>query len=125
MRRLSPRYAKANRRAFGASAAAGSGVETVPTAFVFVDVTGAVTNTVTTSNTITVSGLGAGISVPANITGAGTYSKNAGGYTAAAGTAVNGDQFSVRITSSTQGATTVSTMLLIGGAGDTFSVTTA
>ena len=40
---------------------------------------------------------------------------NGGGYTANPGTAVNGDQFTVRLTSSASGATKVVTMLFIGG----------
>lgn len=125
IRRLSARYSKANRRSVNAGPVAAGGVITVPTAFVFTDITGAATSTLFTSNTITVIGLDAGISVPALITGPGQYSKNAGAYTAAAGTAVNGDTFSVQVTSSGSAATTVSAQLYIGGRSDTYSVTTA
>ena len=123
-RRAGGRSSRAGRRSISVGATSG-GVETVPTGFSFTDVTGAVIDTVTTSNTITIIGLGAGIVVPVTITAGGTYSKNAGAYTAAEGTAVNGDTFAVRITSSHDAATTVSTQLYVGGRGDTFSVTTA
>lgn len=125
MKRLSPRFSKANRRTPMMTATVSGGVETSPTQFTFTDVTGSAIDTVNTSNTITIVGLGAGIVVPVNITAGGTYSKNAGGYTASDGTAVNGDQFSVRVTSSHNAATTVSAQLYVGGRGDTYSVTTA
>jgi hypothetical protein len=90
--------------------------------FTFTDITGATPNTPYTSNTITVSGLGAGT---ANVSIAGgTYSKNGGTYTSADGTAVDGDTFSVRQTSSVNSdGTTTNTSLSISGTNDTYSVT--
>ncbi len=122
---LARRSGRRGRRSGGTLSVTSGGVETVPVAFIFTDATGAAIDTVTTSNTITITGLGAGIVVPVSITAGGTYSKNAGAYTAADGSAVNGDTFTVRITSSHDAATTVSAQLYVGGRGDTFSVTTA
>lgn len=96
----------------------------IPNTFTFVDVTGATVSTVYTSNTATIAGLGSGVSTPVNVSG-GTYSKNGGAYTSAAGTAVNGDTFSVRQTSSAIGGTQTDVTLTIGGVSDTYSVTTA
>lgn len=95
----------------------------IPTAFSFTDITDATLSTEYTSNTITVAGLGSGVSVPVSITG-GTYSKNGAGYTSSAGTAVNGDQFSVRHTSSGSNSTATDTALTIGGGSDTYTTTT-
>lgn len=92
-------------------------------AFTFTDVTGVPVSTDEISNLITVSGLDVGVSVSVSVTG-GQYSKNGGTYTSAAGTAVNGDTFRVKQTSSASNATTTNTVLTIGGVSDTYSVTT-
>ncbi len=93
-------------------------------AFVFTDVTGATQSTVYTSNTITVAGIdGTGITNPVTITG-GEYSKNGGAYTSAATTAVNGDTFAVRQTSSASFSTAGNVVLTIGTTSDTYTVTT-
>lgn len=97
--------------------------DTTPDAFAFTDVSGATVSTQYTSNTITVAGLGAGVSVPVTITG-GTYSKNGAAYTSADGTAQNGDTFAVRLTSSASGATSANASLTIGTVSDTYTVTT-
>jgi hypothetical protein len=95
--------------------------DTIPNTFLFADVTGTSASSVYTSNTITVSGITA--ASPISITG-GTYSKNGGAYTSTAGTVVNGDTVSVRVTSGASGSTTSAT-LDIGGVSDTYSVTIA
>jgi len=94
-----------------------------PTAFSFNDITGASLSTTYTSNTITVAGLDYGDSATVSVSG-GTYSKNGGGYTSSNGTAVNGDTFSVRQTSSGSFSTTTNCTLTIGTENDTYSVTT-
>lgn len=94
-----------------------------PDPFAFTNVTGAALNQQRTSNTITVSGLGSGISVDVTVTGA-QYSKNGGGYTSAAGTAQNGDTFALRRNSSGAYSTTVSGTLTIGDQSDTWTVRT-
>lgn len=95
--------------------------DTTPTAFSFTDVTGATKSTVYTSETITVAGINSTAVV--SITG-GTYSKNGAAYTSDAGTAVLGDAFAVRATSSALRSTAVNVALTIGGVSDTYSVTT-
>lgn len=106
------------------STSAPPAVDETPDAFTFIDVTNVVTSSEQTSNQITVSGIGSGVSVPISITG-GTYSKNEGAYTSAAGTAINGDTFRVRHTASSASSTAVNTVLTIGGISDTFTSTTA
>jgi hypothetical protein len=96
--------------------------DVTPNAFTFTDVSSATPSTQYTSNTITVAGI-TGVAV-VSITG-GTYSKNGGGYTSAAGTAVNGDTFAVRHTSSASASTATNTVLTIGGVSDTYTTTTA
>lgn len=98
-------------------------VDEQPDAFAFTDQTGATTSTDYTSNTITIAGLGSGVSVPVTITG-GTYSKNAGGFTSSAGTAVNGDTFAVKGTASASAATSVNVVLTVGETSDTYTITT-
>jgi hypothetical protein len=97
-------------------------IDVLPDPYHFNDVTGATLNTQYTSNTITVTGINGTAAV--TVTG-GTYSKNGGAYTSSAGTAVNGDQFSVRRNSSTDPDTTVDVVLNIGTTSDTFSISTA
>jgi hypothetical protein len=99
--------------------------DTTPAAFTFTDVLNSTLSTVYTSNTITVSGIDAGYSVPVSYTGFGAgYSKNGGTYTTSAGTAVLGDTFSVRLTSNVGGGVAHTGTLTIGGVSDTYSVTT-
>jgi hypothetical protein len=95
--------------------------DTTPNPFTFTDVTNVARSTTQTSNTITISGINASTSV--SVTG-GTYSKNGGGYTSSAGTALNGDTFSVRHTSSASYSTSVNTTLVVGGVSDIFTSTT-
>lgn len=96
--------------------------DTTPSAFTFVDVSGASQNTVYTSNAITV----LGINSPANIsiTG-GTYSIDGGAFTSSSGTVSLNQTVSVRVTSSASLNTAVSATLTIGGVSDTYTVTTA
>jgi hypothetical protein len=94
-----------------------------PDAFDFTDVTSVAQSAQQTSNTITVAGLGDGVGVAVTITG-GTYSKNGAAYTSDAGTAVNGDTFAVRHTSSASYSTAVNTVLTIGTGSSTFTSTT-
>jgi hypothetical protein len=95
--------------------------DTTPDAFSFTDATGAELSTVTTSNTITISGIDA--ASPVSISGNGTFSIAGGGYTTS-GNITNGQSINVRLTSSSSFSTAVSTVLTIGGVTDTFSVTT-
>lgn len=95
-----------------------------PDPFVFTDVVDADLSTVYTSNMITISGLTPTYSVPVTMSAGGTYSKNGGGYTSSAGTAQNGDTFTVRQTSSASYITAVNATLTVGGVSDTYTVTT-
>lgn len=96
--------------------------DTTPTAFSFTDVTDAATSTVYESNTITV----AGMDGPADVTiTGGEYSKNGGAWASSATTAVVGDTFKVRGTSSSSASTAVNVALTIGGVSDTYTITTA
>lgn len=97
--------------------------DTTPDAFTFTDVTGASLSTTQTSNLITISGLGSGVSTSVSVSG-GTYSKNGGAYTSSAGTASNGDTFRVQHTSSGSYNTAVNTTLTVGGVSDTYTSTT-
>jgi len=101
------------------TAAAG---DTTPDAYSFMDQTDVPLSTVVESNTITVSGIDA----PANlsVSAGGEYSKNGGAWASANTTVVNGDTIKVRRTSSATAGTTANVVVLIGGVGDTFSVTT-
>lgn len=96
-------------------------LDSVPSSFVFTDVTGATTSTVYTSNTVTISGMNSAATI--RITG-GTYSKNGGGYVSAQGTINNGDNVSVRVASSSSSSTAVNATVTIGGVSDTYTVTT-
>lgn len=95
--------------------------DVTPDAFSFTDVNNVSTSTTQTSNQITISGINDTVSV--SITG-GTYSKNSGAYTSSAGTAINGDTFTVRHTSSASFNTAVNTTLTVGGVSDTYTSTT-
>lgn len=95
----------------------------IPNAFTFTDITGGTLSTAYTSNTVTIAGLGVGVTVPVTVTG-GTYSKNSGAYTSAAGTAANGDTFSLQLTSSPSYFTAANATLTVGAGSDTYTVTT-
>ena len=97
-------------------------VDTTPDPYSLLDQTGIALNTLTTSNTVTVTGIEAPAAV--SITG-GEYEINGGGaWTVAPGTVVNGNSIRVRQTSSSSPTTMTDTVLTIGGVSDTFSVTT-
>ena len=97
------------------------GTDEIPDAFTFTDQTNVPLSTIVESNTITVTGTDAVSFV--TITG-GEYSKNAGAYTSANGSAIVGDTFKVRHTSSGSNSATTNTTLTIEGESDTFSSTT-
>ena len=97
--------------------------DTTPNQFSFTDVTDVAVSTTQTSNTITLSGMDSGATASVSVTG-GTYSKNSGAYTSSAGTAQDGDTFSVRHTSSASNSTSVNTTLTVDTISDTFTSTT-
>lgn len=102
-------------------AAAGGASDTTPDPFTFNDQTDVALSTLTTSNTVTITGIDA--STPISITG-GEYSVNGGAYTSASGNVVVNDTVTVRQTSSASYSTQTDTVLDVGGVTDTFSVTT-
>lgn len=97
-------------------------VDTTPDAFTITAQTGVARSTVVTSSPITVSGINAATAI--SITGAGgTYSINGGSYTSVEGTVINGDKISIRVTSSSEYNSAVSTTLFIGSITGSFNVT--
>lgn len=88
----------------------------------FTNVVPSTPSTQYTSNTLTVVGLTAGLSVPVTLTGSGTYSKNGGAYTSANGTAQNGDTFTLQTTSGPGATDVVNLTLGIGVGVDTWTV---
>ena len=102
-------------------------VDTSPNGFTFTDVANVSRNSINTSNTITISGMGTGDTATVSLSGtAGSkqYSKNGGSYTSSSGTAQNGDTFAVRGTASGSYSTTVTVILTVGSTADTYSITT-
>ena len=98
-----------------------SSFDTEPNQFTFTDVSNVSTSTTQTSNQITISGIDTTVNV--YVTN-GTYSKNGGSYTSSSGTAVNGDTFRVRHTSSAQNSQPTNTTLAVGDTSDIFTSTT-
>lgn len=94
---------------------------TNPDPFSFADQTGAPLSTVTTSAPVTITGIN--VPSPISIVG-GTYSINGGAYTAASGTVTAGQTVAVRLTSSASYSSLSSAALNVGGATDSFDVTT-
>lgn len=101
--------------------------DTTPDAFTFTDVTTANLNTAIESNTITVTGVTAGVDIAISVSG-GEYAVDTGsgfgGYTSAATSVQLNHQVKLRQTSSASNATTTDCTLTIGGVSDTWSVTT-
>lgn len=90
-----------------------------PDAFAFTDQSGVEANTLTTSDTLAITGLLRDTVI--TITG-GEYSINSNGFTSARGVILNNDTVQVRTTSGDFNST-VDTTLTIGSVSDTFSVT--
>lgn len=99
-----------------------STADTTPNAFTFTAVTGATTNTLYTSNTVTISGIDA--ASPISVAD-GEYRIGAGAWVTDPGTITNNQTVTVRRTSSLVGSSTNSVILTIGGIQGTYSVTTA
>jgi hypothetical protein len=95
--------------------------DTTPDPFSFTEVFGVATNATITSETITIGGIDA--ASPISVTG-GTYDVG-GGYTASAGTVVNGTSVTVRLTSAATGSTRSCATLTVGGVSAPFCGTTA
>lgn len=95
-----------------------------PAAFSFTDVTNQAVNTVITSNTLTVTGIG-GNPTPVSVTGSGSpqISINGGAWVTS-GTILTGQTLRVRLTSAGTSSTARSATVTVGNTSDTWSVTT-
>jgi uncharacterized delta-60 repeat protein len=87
----------------------------VPAAVTFNAATGVPPNTLQTSNRITITGLGAGLSVPVRVSGGEFALNGSAAFRSSYAFVSNGDQITVRHTSASAPSTTVSTALLVGG----------
>jgi len=85
-----------------------------PHSFSFTDERDVQRSLLQTTGNITVSGLGAGLSVPVMVSG-GEYAVNAEPYTTHSGSVINGDKISVRHTSASEPNASVETELMVGG----------
>jgi photosystem II stability/assembly factor-like uncharacterized protein len=97
--------------------------DTVPDAFTFADQNEVATNTLVTSNEVTISGIDSPTAV--SIGDVGEYSINGGAYTRAAGTLVNGARLRVRHSSSANGGQAVVSVVTVGGIEGRFTSRTA
>ncbi len=95
--------------------------DTSPNPFTFIDVMDADLDSLYTSNTISVTGINA--PAPISIVG-GEYSVNGGGWTAAAGTVVEGDTVRVQRMSANAHSTQVAATLTVGNYVDSYDITT-
>jgi len=99
--------------------------DTTPAAFTFTDITNATTETLYTSNAITVSGINHPSVISVSGDASAKYSVNNATATATNGTVESGDEVRAVVTSSASAATAVNATVTIGGVSDVFSVTTA
>jgi len=97
-------------------------VDTTPDAFSFVSQNNVTVDTQVISNTISLAGINAATAI--SITG-GEYNVDGGAFTGNSATVVNGQQISVRQTSSTSYATSTEAVLTVGTITRSFSVTTS
>lgn len=97
--------------------------DTTPNAFAFTDQTGIALSTLTTSNTLTISGINT--TTPVSVSGGGSpkISINGGAW-GTSGSINNGQSLRVQLTSSASGNTAVTATVTVGGASDIWSVTT-
>jgi len=96
--------------------------DTTPNAFTFTDVTNAEPSTLTTSNTITITGINT--TTPVSVTGTGAQISINGGAWGTSGNITNGQTLAVRLTSSASFATAMTATVNVGGVTDNWSVTT-
>ncbi|MDO6424594.1 cellulase family glycosylhydrolase [Saccharophagus degradans] len=95
--------------------------DTTPASFSFTATTGAALNSVTTSNTITVSGINTTTTVSVVN---GQYAIDNGSFTNAEGTINNGQTLQVQVTNSANYQTTTTATVTIGGVSASYSATT-
>jgi hypothetical protein len=100
-----------------------SPADTTPNALTaFAPQDGLFVSTLTTSNTIRISGISG--TTPISVTG-GAYSKNGGAFVTTTGTVVDGDYITLQNTSSASLSTALTTTVTIGGVSGSFVITTA
>jgi len=99
----------------------GEPADTTPDAFNFTDQSNLNLNTLTYSNTVTISGINQAVSVSA--TNGAQFSINGGSYVTS-GSISNGQTLRVRLTTSGSYSTSVSTTVTVGGTSDVWSITT-
>ncbi|GAB1268836.1 hypothetical protein NBRC116493_20890 [Aurantivibrio infirmus] len=107
--------------ACGGGSGSSTPADTTPGSFSFVDQSDVSLNTLLSSNAISVSGINT--ASPVSISG-GEYSINGAAFTSASGTVTNGQNITVRQTSSANFSTSTSAVLSVGGVSDAFEVTT-
>lgn len=98
-------------------------IDITPNAFSFTDVTGVNLNTLTTSNTITISGIDTPTSVSVSGDGSPRIRINGGAWVTS-GTITSGQSLAVRLTSANAGSTARSATVTVGSVTDNWSVTT-
>ena len=97
-----------------------------PIPFTFTDQTGVNTNTVITSNTITLTGAGfTGGTVTLTSAATAQFKVNSGSYQTGSATVATGDTITLQVTSSSSAGTGKSATITCNNVSDTFSVTTA
>jgi hypothetical protein len=99
--------------------------DTTPSQFTFTDQTGVTASSTRTSNTITVAGLGTGVSATFTVTGSGGIDKNGSGVYASSQSLQNGDTFRAQHTASGSALGQISTTVTCNGITDTFTSTAA
>ena len=99
----------------------GEPADTTPDAFDFTDQSNLSLSTLTYSNNVTISGINQSVSVSA--TNGAQFSINGGSYTTS-GSISNGQTLQVRLTSSSNYNTAVSTTVTVGGTSDAWAITT-
>lgn len=99
----------------------GGGSDTTPDAFSFTDQTDVAVSTLTTSNTVTITGIDTATAI--SVTG-GEMSINSGAFTSSSTTVNVNDTVQLRVTSSASNSTAVAVTLDVGGVTDEWTVTT-
>lgn len=98
--------------------------DTTPDAFAFTDETDVALSTLTTSDSITITGITVGAAITISGTNDPQYQINSNPWTNSPGTIQNQDSVTVRHTSSAFNGVGVDTVLTIGGVSDTFTTVT-
>lgn len=98
-------------------------LDDAPDQFSFLDVAGASTSTLYTSNAVTLTGLNAPATI--SVSAGGQYRVNGGSWTSSVGTVMKGDVIEVQVLSSDARASAVNALVTVGSVSDTYSVTTS